>query len=136
MSVLAILGGLAAPGLTGLWLDAKRTTPVNGFIHSVFLARSTAIQSGRTVTLCRSLGGRRCSHQTQGWQAGWIVFVDSGDDRPPERDPNGARGISCLAGRPDHFESRVVFIQAARSSGRERLDGVLRPVAARRKPAR
>ena len=88
MSVLAILGGLAVPAFNSMWLDAKRTTAVNAFVHSVFLARSTAVQSGRTVTICRSTDASTCSHQLDGWQAGWIVFVDTDDDRPPERDPS------------------------------------------------
>lgn len=87
VSILAILGGLAAPAFSGMLLDAKRTTAVNDFIHSVFLARSAAVHSGRTVTICRSTDGQTCSHQTDGWQSGWMVFVDSDDDRPPVRDP-------------------------------------------------
>jgi len=88
VSIVAILSGVAAPALGDLWLDSKRTTAVNGFIHSVFLARSTAVMTGKTVTLCRSLDGQTCRHQTGDWQAGWMVFVDRSDDRPPERDPN------------------------------------------------
>lgn len=88
LTILAILGGLAAPSFTGMWHDAQRTTAVNGFIHSVFLARSVAAQSSRTVTICRSTDTQTCSHRTDGWQAGWIVFVDADDDQPPMRDPN------------------------------------------------
>jgi type IV fimbrial biogenesis protein FimT len=87
VSVLAILCGLAAPSFSGMLLDAKRTTAVNGFIQSIFLARSAAIETGRTVTICRSPDAQTCSHQTDGWQAGWIVFVNSDDDQPPVRDP-------------------------------------------------
>jgi type IV fimbrial biogenesis protein FimT len=86
LSVLAILGGLAAPSFTGMWLDARRTTAVNGFIHGVFLARSTAITQGTTVTICRSTDAHTCSHRMDNWEAGWIVFVNSDDDTPPARD--------------------------------------------------
>ena len=61
LSILAILGGLAAPAFSGMWLDAKRTTAVNTFVHSVFLARSTAVQTGQTVTICRSIDALRAS---------------------------------------------------------------------------
>lgn len=88
VSILAILGGLAAPAFNGMWLDAKRTTAVNAFIHSVFLARSTAVQTGQTVTICRSTDAQTCSHQLERWETGWIVFVDSDDDQPPARDPS------------------------------------------------
>ena len=90
VSVLAILGGLAAPAFTGLWLDTRRTTAVNGFVHSVHLARSTAVHFGRTVTICRSTDGHTCSHQADDWQAGWMVFVNTDDDQPPARDPHEA----------------------------------------------
>lgn len=86
VSILAILGGLAAPAFTSMWLDSQRTTAVNGFVRSVFLARSTALTTGRTVTICRSTDAQTCSHQTDDWQAGWIVFVNSDDDLPPARD--------------------------------------------------
>lgn len=86
LTILAILGGLAAPSFTAMWLDTQRTTAVNGFVHSIFLARSSAVQSGWTVTICRSTDSQTCSHQTDGWQAGWIVFVNADDDQPPTLD--------------------------------------------------
>jgi type IV fimbrial biogenesis protein FimT len=86
VSVLALLGGLAVPSFTTMWLNSQRSTAVNGFIHSVFLARSTAIQRGHIVTICRSTDGEVCSHQTSDWQAGWIVFVNNDRDNPPMRD--------------------------------------------------
>jgi type IV fimbrial biogenesis protein FimT len=86
LTILGIVSGLAAPSFRQIWLDAKRTTAVNEFVHGVFLARSTAIQTGQTVTVCRSTDAQTCSHQMADWQAGWIVFVNSDDDRPPARD--------------------------------------------------
>jgi type IV fimbrial biogenesis protein FimT len=86
MSILAVLIGIGAPSLSGMWLDSQRTTAVNSFVHSVFLARSSALQLNRTVTICRSLDAQTCSHQTADWQAGWIVFVNTDDDLPPLRD--------------------------------------------------
>jgi len=88
LTILGILCGLAVPSFSTMWLDTQRTTAVNGFIHGVFLARSTAAHSGRTVTICRSTDTQTCSHQADDWQAGWIVFVNSDDDQPPARDPN------------------------------------------------
>jgi type IV fimbrial biogenesis protein FimT len=88
LTILAILGGLAAPSFTGMWLDAQRTTAVNGFVHSIFLARISAAQTSRTVAICRSTDSHTCSHQTEDWQAGWIVFVNADDDQPPTIDTN------------------------------------------------
>lgn len=88
ISIVAVLTGLAVPGFNGMWLDAQRVTAVNSFVHSVFLARSTAAQRGHEVSICRSSDGQTCSNRTADWQVGWIVFVNNDRDHPPIRDAN------------------------------------------------
>lgn len=88
VSVLGILTGLAVPAFSTMWLNSQRTVAVNAFIHSVFLARSTALQRGRTVSICRSTDGETCSNGMADWQRGWIVFVNADRDQPPVRDTN------------------------------------------------
>jgi type IV fimbrial biogenesis protein FimT len=86
LSVLAILGGLATPGFGAMMMDSQRATTVNSFVHSIFLARSTAIQRGKMVSICRSSDGQACSNRTSDWQDGWMVFVNDDRDQPPVRD--------------------------------------------------
>lgn len=90
LSVAAVLFGLAVPGLGGMVLDSRRAASVNSFVHSVHLARSTAIHRNKMVSLCPSADGRTCSPRsvngTSTWQAGWIVFVNDDKDQPPVRD--------------------------------------------------
>lgn len=88
LSVLSILTGLAVPAFSTMWLNSQRTVAVNAFIHSVFLARSTAVQRGRTVSICRSTDGETCSNRLADWQHGWIVFVNTDRDQPAVRDAN------------------------------------------------
>ncbi|HEY0681633.1 MAG TPA: GspH/FimT family pseudopilin [Steroidobacter sp.] len=84
--ILAALLGLAAPSFDTLWRDSQRTVAVNGFLHAIFLARSTAISRNRMVSICRSSDGQTCGNQTANWQQGWMVFVNSDHDQPPVRD--------------------------------------------------
>jgi type IV fimbrial biogenesis protein FimT len=98
ISVVAVLTGLAVPAVSGMWLDAQRVTAVNSFIHSVFLARSTATQRGHEVSICRSTDGQTCSNGMADWQVGWIVFVNNDRDQPPVRDENEAL-LSVFAAR-------------------------------------
>jgi type IV fimbrial biogenesis protein FimT len=86
VSVAGILVGLAAPSFSGMLMDSQRAGAVNSFVHSVYLARSTAATRGHTVTICRSTDGATCSHATANWEEGWIVFVNSDKDEPPMRD--------------------------------------------------
>jgi type IV fimbrial biogenesis protein FimT len=88
LSVAGILLGLAVPAFDGILLDSQRTVAVNSFVQSIYLARSTAANEGRTVSICRSIDGETCSNATDGWQHGWIVFVNTNRDDPPTRDPN------------------------------------------------
>jgi type IV fimbrial biogenesis protein FimT len=87
LAVVAVLATLAAPGMSALRLDGRRTTAVNGLLLGLFLARSEAIKRGVIVSVCRSSDGRNCDNRAADWNVGWIVFVNSDRDDPPTRDP-------------------------------------------------
>jgi type IV fimbrial biogenesis protein FimT len=85
LAVLSILGTLAIPGFTNLLQDSSRTSAVNAFIHTVFLARSEALKRGEMVSICKSPDGANCNTAGE-WNGGWITFVNSDRDEPPQRD--------------------------------------------------
>lgn len=97
MSVVAILGALAAPSFFGLLHDASRTAAVNDFFHALFLARSEAVRRGRVVSVCRSEDRESCAGAGAPWTVGWIVFVNEDRDDPPVRDA-GEHLIAAYAG--------------------------------------
>lgn len=87
VSVVAILGTLAAPTFGSLRLDSARTAAVNSFFHSLFLARSEAIKRGTVVSLCKSPDGQHCtSGKTAQWTEGYVVFVNQDRDEPVQID--------------------------------------------------
>lgn len=88
LTLISILGALAVPGLIDLRYDAERTATVNNFFHALFLARSESLKRGQIVSLCRSPDGKTCANRGAEWSAGWIVFVNTDRDEPPERDPD------------------------------------------------
>lgn len=88
LAVLSILGVIAVPGFTNLINDSTRANAVNSFIHTVFLARSEAIKRGEIVSICKSTNGADCAAGADGWDAGWITFVNTDRDEPPVRDEN------------------------------------------------
>lgn len=85
LAAFAVLATLAAPSFHTLHLNSRRTAVVNGFLHTVFLARSEAIKRGLVVSVCRSSDGQRCDAGVD-WSTGWIVFVNRDRDIPPVRD--------------------------------------------------
>ncbi len=99
LTIVAVLATVALPGFHAFHLNSQRATVVNGFLHSLFLARSEAIKRGQIVSVCRSGDGTNCESRTGDWRGGWIVFVNSDRDDPPERDSDEEL-ITSSAGWP------------------------------------
>jgi type IV fimbrial biogenesis protein FimT len=88
LAIVGVLLGLAVPSFSGFVLDARRTADVNAFVLAVQLARSEAAKRGRPVIVCKTLDQRSCGGTELQFDAGWMVFVNLDDDRPPARSPS------------------------------------------------
>lgn len=75
------------PAVQAFVLDGRRTADVNGFVLAVQLARSETLKRGRSVVVCRSADLSICASDPPA-TAGWIVFVNVDDARPPQRSPS------------------------------------------------
>ncbi len=82
----SLLLGLGVPALTSLALDGRRTADVNALITAVQLARSESAKRGLPVVVCPSAGTERCAGAGSPFELGWLVFVNQGDESPPEID--------------------------------------------------
>jgi len=80
-----VILGLAVPSLRNVSLDAHRTAEVNELVLAIQLARSEASKRGRPVVVCESADNLRCGGDALSFDAGWIVFVNTDDIRPPQR---------------------------------------------------
>ena len=83
LTTLAVAGVVVsggAPAMQNLVHEQRLTTQVNQLFTELHLARSESIKRGVPVVLCKSSDGVACSTTTD-WQNGWLVFVDSDDDR-------------------------------------------------------
>lgn len=85
LAIAATVTAAAAPGFQSLMLDARRTADINAFITAIQLARSEAAKRGRPAVLCKSVDTATCGGGEIGFDAGWIVFVNTDDVRPPQR---------------------------------------------------
>jgi len=83
IGVLATLLATAVPAFTGVVLNARMTGQVNGLVHAVHLAKQAAHMRLAEVALCRSADGRRCQHDGD-WRDGWLLFVNTNGDNPPQ----------------------------------------------------
>jgi type IV fimbrial biogenesis protein FimT len=73
VTVLALLLGMSLPNWADFLDQRKGELALQKIISSIALARSAAIKSGETVTMCPSKDTSSCGGQ---WQSGHIVFSD------------------------------------------------------------
>jgi len=75
LAVMVILIGFVAPAMANLIERNQGTTLSNQLLTSLNLARHTAVLHGRTVAVCKSADGTKCTSDGD-WSQGWIVFED------------------------------------------------------------
>lgn len=75
MALLAVLLGLAVPGLTNLRSRHEVQAVAEEVRSSLMLARSQALMHQQRVVLCPVAVPGTCDTQGR-WQQGWLVFVD------------------------------------------------------------
>jgi type IV fimbrial biogenesis protein FimT len=95
VAVASILAAASVPALRSLILDVRMTRQVNAFVHSIHLAKQEAHKQTRYVAICKSPDGRQCQHDAA-WREGWMVFVNSDRDEPPQVDA-GERVLQVIA---------------------------------------
>lgn len=76
MAVAVILASIAAPHLRVFVQNSRIGTQTNDLISDINLARSEAIKSGSTSTLCSSTAGLACDGGGN-WTIGRLVWTDT-----------------------------------------------------------
>lgn len=79
LAVVAVVMALAVPAFQNSLLNARRDSHVSEFVQALNFARAESVRLRRTVVMCNSdapLGAIPACGSSQGWESGWIVFVD------------------------------------------------------------
>jgi type IV fimbrial biogenesis protein FimT len=79
VAIVAILGMVAAPGVSDMLLSSRLSAISNEFIASATLARSESVKRNRSIRLCAAASGSTTCATSGGWEQGWIVvdFIPS-----------------------------------------------------------
>jgi type IV fimbrial biogenesis protein FimT len=110
VAVAAILATVAIPDLTSMIRHNRAITSVNSLLHALILARYSAIERNRYVTVCRSSDGRHCTDDAN-WEDGWLIFVNLDRDYPAQVD-SGEPVLyvhGSLAGSAHIISNRTAF---------------------------
>lgn len=86
LAILALFVTEAVPGFQQLIARERRSTAVMSLVRALQFARGRAISTNRYVAVCKSGDGAQCGGTDVRWDDGWIVFVNTDRDSPPELD--------------------------------------------------
>jgi type IV fimbrial biogenesis protein FimT len=79
MMIVGILAAIGTPTFKYVTTSNRISGEVNGLLGDMQFARSEAIKTGTTVSICTSSTGTTCSSSSY-WHSGWIVFIDLNGD--------------------------------------------------------
>jgi len=77
--VAGILLVVAVPAFNDIIQDNRATAANNSFINALAVARSEAIRSRATISICSSTDQASCAASAS-WETGWIIFNDDDSD--------------------------------------------------------
>ncbi len=115
VAIVAALATIALPALDRLLLESRMTSQVNALVHGIHLAKQSAHLRLTDIALCKSPEGRRCAHGGD-WTDGWLLFVNTDGDRPPQvtgDEPALAAGGAFAGGTITANRDAFVFRPAA-----------------------
>jgi type IV fimbrial biogenesis protein FimT len=85
-AILSLIASFAVPSFEKLVLDSRQAVTIRTFVSAVQLARTEAATRHREIVLCPSADLRRCAEAEAGFDAGWIVFENTDEAHPSQRD--------------------------------------------------
>ncbi|MGB5253674.1 MAG: GspH/FimT family protein [Sedimenticolaceae bacterium] len=86
LAVAGISLAILLPSWAALAGRSQVTTAANQLLTHLRYARNEAVMRNQKISLCPSDDGDSCSGDPQGWQRGYLIFIDHDGDR--ERTPD------------------------------------------------
>jgi type IV fimbrial biogenesis protein FimT len=85
IAIAAIVLTLGLPSFGALKARNAQRVELNALFHAVHLARKGSIMRKQVVSLCPTVDGSSCN-PGRDWSGGFLMFVNSDRDEPPELD--------------------------------------------------
>jgi len=104
--VATILLTIGIPSFRSVIANQRANSSINEALASFRLARSEAIKTARSVTVCKSEDGATCDDAVE-WEDGWIVFVNTTPGTPDAVDA-GDQIVRVNSGLPGGLTLRPI----------------------------
>ena len=81
LGIVGIMTSVSLPALNDYMAAYQADTDAENLLNSLLLARSEAVKRNDMITLCKiDPDSPSVCNNSQGWQSGWIGFVDNDSD--------------------------------------------------------
>ncbi len=87
LTLAALLLTIGVPSFRSVIANQRASSSINEALASFRLARSEAIKTAHSVTVCKSADGSTCGDDAVQWEDGWIVFLNTAPATPDTVDP-------------------------------------------------
>lgn len=81
LAVATVLLTIGIPSFRSMIANQRASSSINEVLASFRLARSEAIKTAHSVTVCKSADGATCDDAVE-WEDGWIIFVNTTPGTP------------------------------------------------------
>ncbi|MCF6263405.1 MAG: GspH/FimT family pseudopilin [Xanthomonadales bacterium] len=119
ISIMAITLSLGIPSF-GEFIQNQRLRSENQRLHiDLLFARSMAVNQGQQVIICASAGGNSCA-DTGNWGQGWMIFIDSNNDREYQQQEQRLRiaaAMDSLQARSSIYRRKIRFYPDGSAAG-------------------
>jgi len=95
--IVGVIVSIAIPSFQSTIASNSVSFSRDEFFTVLNYARSEAIKSGSSVTICKSSNTSSCDNSLL-WNDGWLVFTDSNQDGNVDPDDRILRSLSALEG--------------------------------------
>lgn len=97
LTLVGIIAGIAVPSFRDIIVSNSVSSSRDEFFTVLSYARSEAVKSGTSVTICKSNNATSCDDGLS-WDDGWLVFVDRDQDGILDNDDRIVRNLAGLEG--------------------------------------
>ena len=123
VAIAAMVLALAVPSFGDTLARQRQRAEIDALFRAMYHAKQASVVRHERVTLCASNDGERCLDSAD-WSGGWMMFENTDQDSPPQRDDNEPR-LRFHAVHPDVEISSNRRNYTLRSTRRRATNGKL-----------
>ena len=90
IAIATMVLALAIPSFGDTLAKQRQRAEIDALFRAMYHAKNASVVRHEVVTVCASHDGETCENSAD-WSGGWMMFENTDQDSPPQRDPGEPR---------------------------------------------